>query len=1127
MNLGSVFFCLSRLLAPAAVLLIAATTRVLPQQAKYLDHRADPSWDVTQARGDTYEIDFTTEEGPWMSVDISADGAWVVFDLLGHVYRVPAGGGDAENLTEDSGIALNFHPRYSPDGSRIAFISDRAGQNSLWMMNADGSSPEPVFLDPLTRLSCPVWMPDGEAIVAVREFPTYSLHRRSARIWRFPLKNRSLDPEALIGQPSGTQAYWPSVSPDGAAIYFQSNTFAEPLHGMMRYQHIRRLDLETGAVTTTTTREGPQWYRAEGSTEIAPEVSPNGGLLAFARRIPGGVLEYRGHQHRGRTALWLLDLKTGEQRILMDPITFDMQNAHGMKNLRVLPGYAWAKDSRSLVLSQGGKLRRVWLDGRVETIPFQARVRRTLTEQARSRHDISDLPFQSRHLRWPAVTADGKAAVFEAAGWIWRMELPAGEPAKLADQGEDLFQFMPEISPDGRRVTFVTWNDGALGHLWQVPIEGGTAERISHQEAEYLFPTWTPDSRSVVAFRSQEADAAGLAGGAPAHYQRVLFDTSAGEPTILQPQADPQSARFGPDGRLFHLVSHGGGDVQFPLAQGKPVPDRFVDLVSIDPTNAGDRRQHLRFPAAAEAVASPRGDWVAYRENFDIWLAPLHRTAAVYQSETPLVWDGPERPFETIKEDPRSGIRRLSQGGGAYVRWRDPYTVQFASGSQIHLYDTRTGKTETYAVATRIPRPVPAGSIALQGARIVTLNNREVIENGTIVVKGSRIQCVGECDISSVDHVVALGGKTIIPGFVDAHGHHGLFDSHPIIRQHLPSTSLYLAYGVTTTLDPSTSSYAYFPTAELVRAGRIAGPRMYTTGEVLLPQAPRTGPPNYAEAEHLVRRIADQGGISAKIYLTPRRDQRQMVSEAARKFGLSVTNEGADLYYNVGAILDGNTGFEHPLHYLTMWDDAIQFFARSRAVYSPTLTVASPGPWLEEYYQSRSDLWNDEKKRRFMPWRQLVRRINHARKPKTEYPFPFMMEAVADLLRAGGKASIGGHGEQRGLDSHWEVWGYSEALEPMEALEMASLGGAYMAGLEDDLGSIETGKLADLIILNSNPLEAIGNTIDIAYVMKGGRLYDDDTLDEVWPENRPYGVPPWLEEEVYRTDTRSVEHWDQ
>ena len=868
MNLETLLFCVRRLLTPGAVLFVAAATPTLAQQARYLDHRADPSWDVTQARGDTYEIDFTTEEGTWMSVDISADGAWVVFDLLGHIYRVPAGGGAAESLTEDSGIALNFHPRYSPDGSQIAFISDRAGQNNLWVMNSDGSDPEPVFLDAVTRLTGPVWMPDGQSIVAVREFPTYALHRRSARIWCFPVKRGSLDPEALVGEPSGIQAYWPTVSPDGSALYFQSNTFAEPIHGMMRYQHIRRLDLKTRAVTMTTEGEAAQVYRAEGSSEMAPEISPNGRLLAFSRRIPGGLLEYRGHQHRGRTALWLLDLETGEQRILMDPITFDMQNAHGMKNLRVLPGYSWSKDSRFLVLSQGGKLRRVWLDGRVETIPFRARVRRTLTEQTRSRHDISDQPFQSRHLRWPAVTPDGRTSVFEAVGWIWRMELPGGKPSKLVDQGEDLFQFMPEISPDGQHVTFVTWSDDTLGHLWQISIEGGNPVPISKRRGEYLFPTWSPDSRSIVVFQSQDVDRSALTGGAPRDFQRVLFDRATGESTVLERRVRAQSSRFGPDGRLFHLVSHGSGDVQLPLAQGKPVPDRYVDLVSTDPSDPPERRQHLRFPAAAEAAVSPQGDWVAYRENFDIWLAPLHRTTARYHSETPLVWDGPDRPYPTIKEDPRSEIRRLSTGGGAYVRWRDAHTVQFSSANQIHLYDTRTKRTEIFDVETRIPRPIPEGSIALRAARIVTLSNRRVIETSTVVVAGSRIHCVGDCDISSVDYVVPLEGKTIIPGFVDVHGHQGLGGPRPVIPQHLPSTSLFLAYGVTTTLDPSTSAYTYFPVAELVRAGRIAGPRMSATGEVLMPQAPLTAITNYEEAEHLDR-IGPGGDLGQDLSNSP------------------------------------------------------------------------------------------------------------------------------------------------------------------------------------------------------------------------------------------------------------------
>jgi Tol biopolymer transport system component len=1097
------------------------------RQSQFLDHRADAAWDLTAPIGEPVEVDFTTDQGTWMSVDISPDGRWLVFDLLGHVYRVDAGGGQAVCLTQDSRIALNFHPRISPDGSAIAFVSDRGGQNNLWVMNADGSNPVIVFEDAVSRITSPTWMPDGNAIVSVREFPTYSMHRRSARIWTFPLGQPSRVPEELVGHASGLQSYWPSVSPDGRFLYYMQSTFAEPLHGMQRYQHVRRVELATGNVAVLTVPEGKEFYKAEGPTELAPEVSPDGRWLAFARRIDGGFLQYRGHSLRGRTALWVRNLDTGEERILADPITYDMQNAHGMKNLRVLPGYAWDAQSRSVVFSQGGRIRRAWLDsGQVDTIPFTARVRRTASRQARSTHDIDDGPFESKYIRWPDVSPDGEAAVFESAGWIWRMDLPRGRVERLtggreSENPDGQRQFMPAISPDGKQVVYASWDDHELGQLWRVSVEGGRPKPLTRRAARYLFPTWAPDGSAIVVLRSKGASAESIAGGGIVANDLVSIQLRSGEESVLIEDAPPLKPHAGPDGRWFQLEQRGQVDVQPFLARGQTPPDSHAIMVSFAPDDVS-RRPHLRFPAASEAAPSPDGQWVAYREEHEIHLTALNRAGSVYHPDRPLVWSGPATPTEVVKENPLHGVTRLSDGGGVYLRWIDAHRLVYAAAGRIHLFDARSGEASVFEPRLMIDRQIPQGTLALTGARVIPLGGGQVLENATLLITGSRIACVGRCDTGSADRVIAIDGATVIPGFVDVHAHGYYFGERHVIGELLPPTSMFLAHGVTTGLDPSANSSGVFPVAELVNAGRLPGPRTFTTGEALQPQAPLTGPATFEDAERMVRRLADQGAISIKIYLTPRRDQRQMLVEAARRHGLSATNEGADVTYNVGSMLDGDTGFEHPMHQMPTWGDVARFFAATKAVYSPTLTVAGATTWMEDYFQSRADLWNDARVRRFLPWRRLTRLVNHTTRPKTEYAFPAMAETVADIIRAGGYGAIGGHGQTFGLDSHWEVWGYAEALTPMEALEMASLGGARMAGLEDDLGSIEVGKLADLMVLDANPLDDIRHTADIRYVMKGGVLYDDETLDELWPSAVARPLPAWVREDVFRSDSREI-----
>jgi hypothetical protein len=242
---------------------------------------------------------------------------------------------------------------------------------------------------------------------------------------------------------------------------------------------------------------------------------------------------------------------------------------------------------------------------------------------------------------------------------------------------------------------------------------------------------------------------------------------------------------------------------------------------------------------------------------------------------------------------------------------------------------------------------------------------------------------------------------------------------------------------------------------------------------------------------------------------------------------MNVTAEGDSLAYDLGMTMDGQTGFEHPLSYVPLYGDATKFFGMAHVFYSPTAIVGGAGPWNEEYFFQSSDLWKDAKLRRFTPWRQLLAHLRRRMlRPDTDYSYPLIAQALADVVANGGYGAIGGHGQQNGIGSQWELWMYASALGPMGALRVATVDGARYLGLEQDLGSLTVGKLADIVVLNKNPLDDIHNANDIQYVMKGGVLYNADTLDEVWPASVPFGDDYWVFPPAMRSDTRPTDFFD-
>lgn len=1065
---------------------------------------ATGSWDVTATRGDTRTLDFTVDEGTWLSVDVSPDGSWMVFDLLGHVYRAPTdGSSQAVSLTQGSGAAVNYHPRVSPDGGTIAFISDRDGQNNLWLMDADGANPRAVFSNRNVRAGLPAWTPDAEYILVDRSWVGSGGGQGQGGIWMY--HRTGGDGVRLVEDGSAT---WPSVSPDGRYVYFQiRDGSADILAG--HYQ-VRRLDRQTGTVVAITAgdADGPAASRASSGGGFAPEVSPDGRWLAFARHIPDGTVTWKGHEYGPRTALWVRDLHTGAERMVMDPVGVAIES--GSKSIRILPGYAWDRSGQSLVIWEGGKIRRVDVSsGQVATLPFEARVQRTLSGLAYQSFSIDDEPFEARFMRWQTASPDGARIAFQAIGRIWTQPRAGGTARRVtSDDFGDLQEFGPAWSPDGRWIAFTTWHDTDGGHVWKVPAAGGAPVRLTTEAGEYVHPAWRADGRTLVVARGAGATRRGRTvthnpwwdvvtvpadGGAVTHVTQVSIPAEQNPSSwarrgVLAPS-------WGPDGRIF-----------FPA----PVDGDLV-LTSVRP-DGSDMRRHLVIAAADEMTPSPDGRWVAFQEGDNVYATPF-----------PYAGTGGEA-VELDKQDGRLPVHRLSNEGGLFPRWRTDGTLEFGSADRYFAWDPGAMTADTVQLSLTVERDVPDGTVAFTGARIVTLEGDEVVERGTVVVEGARITCVGTCDTAGADRVIDAAGKTIIPGFVDMHSHH--YREH---RGYRPlrdyELAIYLAYGVTTSLDNSMWSQNVFPTAEMVDAGRMIGPRTFSSGDPLYrgDAARQNELGSRQETAYNVRRLKSWGAVSVKQYMQPRRDQRQWVSDVARDEGVMVTAEGGDLFYNLGMIIDGQTAWEHSLSYIPIFSDVARFFGRAGIVYSPTFVVAGPGPANIDYWFAESDVWREEKQRRWMPWRMNAGHLRRRTlRPDTDYSFPLVAQGLADIIAEGGYGAIGSHGEHHGPDAQWEVWMAASALGPMEALRVASLHGAHFLGAADDLGSIREGKLADMLILDANPLDDIRNTAAIRWVVKGGVVYEADTLDEVWPRERAFGPYYWVDDASLRQDARPV-----
>ncbi|MFU8896101.1 MAG: amidohydrolase family protein [Gammaproteobacteria bacterium] len=1042
----------------------------------------DQAWSVNEPPGEWRTISIDTREFSWADVDVSPDGRQLVFHMLGDIYRVGIEGGEAEALTD--GIAWNFQPRFSPDGRRIAFISDRDGAENIWTMAADGSDPVQVSKEREHLLHNPAWSPDGDYIAARKGY----VSRRSIPAGSIWLYHRGGGGgvelvERLHGAQSQKNIAEPNFSPDGRYLYFSQDMTSGTVWQYNKDANsgifaIRRLDRETGDVETVVSGPGGA---------IRPAISPDGGQLAFVRR----------NSETLSSRLMVKDLTSGIERTLFDGLERDKQETSG--DMGNYPAYNWLPDGSGLVFWSGGGFHRVGLDGRHAAIEVRVRTDKQVHPALQRKVQVDADEFDVRMLRWTQLSPDGNTAIYQALGYLWVHDLARDERRRLTRQSEH-WEFHPAFSPDGRHVVYTTFDDEALGSVRIAPLGRGRAQVLTAEPGHYVEPSFSPDGKQVT-FRK-------ITGG---------FLTS---PNWSQ---NPGLYVVDSDGRNLRRVLDKGTQPQFSadgtrLMHSRHNDQRHLALFSTD-LEGRDEREHLAGEWITEYQVSPDGRWVAFAEHFNTYVAPF------FAAGKPLTLGSGTRAFP---------VRQVSARGGEVLRWSDDSaTLRWSYGAQVFERQLSDAFAFLAGAPEELPAPVtsgrdlsfrvaadrPEGRIALVGGRIVTMRDayerEEIIDNGVVLIEGHRIRAVGpadEIDVPADFRVFDASGKTIIPGLVDSHAHGGMSNNQLQPRQNWMQHAN-LAFGVTTIHDPSNDNWAFFSAAELQRAGQTLAPRMYSTGRILygaLSAGATAKIDGYEDAEFHVRRQRDHGAISVKSYNYLRRDQRQQVLEAGRKLDILVVPEGGmRLEQNLSQIVDGHTGIEHALSIQLIYDDIRQLWSQTEVVYSPTFGVAYGGLMGEEYWYDRTEVWKNERLMTYTP-KSVVhpRSIRRPTAPDEHYNHIHVAEQARKLNELGVPVVIGAHGQLAGLAAHWEVWMMVQGgFTPFQALRGATIDGARYFGMDAEIGSIEPGKLADLVVIDGNPLDDIRSSENVTWTMLNGRLYDAANMNQVAPtatERRPF-----------------------
>ena len=1026
------------------------------------------SWQVNAPENaPLQQIKIDVTEGTWMNVSVSPNGKHIVFDLLGDIYQISTDGGEAKPLAK--GIAWQMQPVYSPDGKYIAFTSDEDGGDNIWIMEADGSNPRPVTTETFRLLNSPAWSPDGQYLVARKHY-TGSRSLGAGEVWMYHVAGG--EGVKLTERPNEQKDLGePAYSPDGRYIYFSQDatpgkTFHYSKDSVKGIYKIKRYDTQTGDIEVLIQGTGGA---------IRPTPSPDGKKLAYIKRD--------GFQ----SSLYLLDLKSGKTEKLYGELDRDMQETWAIHG--VYPTMSWTADNDEIVFWANGKINKLDVESKsVVQIPFSVKTERAVQPAVRFQQDLDKDVFDVKMLRMAQVSPDGKKVVFEALGKIWVKSLPDGKMARLTKLDSELRELFPQWSRDGKKIVFTTWDDQQQGTVSLATVRNKRVKVLTNEPGKYVEPTFSPDGETIV-YRKAKG---GYITPRTWSQETGLYQVDTDGDNNTKITASGYQPQFGADNSRVYFMESG----------------ETPQLSSIG-LNGFEKRVHYTSKHATEFRVSPDGKQLAFAERFKVFVTPFAKHG------------------ETVQIGPKASnlpVTQLSVRAGESISWNnDNNQLYWTLGPELYQVKVDTQYTEQAEDKKAEPTitdlgftkkaDVPRGTIAFVGGKIITMENDQVIDNGTVIVKDNHIVSVGSSsviDIPSDAKVIDIKGKTLMPGLFDAHAH-GAQGENEIIPQQNWELYSNLSLGVTAIHDPSNDTTEIFAASEQQKAGNIAGPRIFSTGTILY----GANAPGYTshidsldDAKFHLERLKKVGAFSVKSYNQPRRNQRQQVIAAARELEMMVVPEGGSLLqHNLTMIADGHTGIEHSLPAANIYSDIKQFWGQTEVGYTPTLVVAYGGISGENYWYDKTDVWAHPRLSMYVPSDILdARSMRRPTAPDEHYNHFNVARVANELNDIGIKPNIGAHGQREGLAAHWEMWMFAQGgMSNLEVLKTATINPAKHFAMDHQIGSIKQGKLADLIVIDGNPLDDIRVTDRVTYTMVNGKLYNAETMDQLNGGNKNSG----------------------